>query len=262
VKHVIDGEIVLSRPPEGPLAAQIPAFAQWVHEQGYARYSRYRQVLLAACFSHWLTQQGVALRHVRSDHASRYLRHRARRVQAGRGDGAALRHLLEFLRGEGVILAEKISAPRLIPAERCALAYAQYLRDARDLASATIDNYVPFIREFLTARFGNGPVRLSRLNAGDVVRFVQRQAPQLHLKRAKLLTTALRSFLRYARYRGEVTLDLAAAVPIVANWSMPSIPRAIGADQVRHRSPLATHHGHGPSASGRRSCGHRLVAGA
>jgi integrase len=55
----------------------------------------------------------------------------------------------------------------------------------------------------------------------------------LHLKRAKLLTTALRSFLQYARYRGEVTLDLAAAVPIVANWSMPSIPRAIGVDQVR-----------------------------
>ena len=48
------------------------------------------------------------------------------------------------------------------------------------------------------------------------------------------MTCALRSFLKYARYRGEVVLDLAAAVPIVANWSMPSIPRAISADQV-HR---------------------------
>jgi site-specific recombinase XerD len=92
---------------------------------------------------------------------------------------------------------------------------------------------VPFIRGFLTDRFGDGPVRLSRLNAGDVVRFVQRQAPRLHLKRAKLLTSALRSFLRYVRYRGEVTLDLAAAVPVVANWSMPSIPRAIETHHVR-----------------------------
>jgi site-specific recombinase XerD len=71
------------------------------------------------------------------------------------------------------------------------------------------------------------------LSACNIVRYVQHQAPHLHLKRAKLLTTALRSFLRYARYRGEVTLDLAAAVPVVANWSMPSIPRAIGADQIR-----------------------------
>jgi site-specific recombinase XerC len=47
------------------------------------------------------------------------------------------------------------------------------------------------------------------------------------------MTGALRSFLQYARYRGEVTLDLAAAVPVVANWSMASIPRAIAADQVR-----------------------------
>jgi site-specific recombinase XerD len=138
-----------------------------------------------------------------------------------------------FLRGEGVIANKKIAPRRLTAVESCAESFARHLRDERALARATIVNYVPFIRGFLMNRFGNGPVRLSRLNADDVVRFVQRQAPQLHLKRAKLLTAALRSFLRYARYRGEVKLDLAAAVPIVANWSMPSIPRAIGADEVR-----------------------------
>ena len=74
---------------------------------------------------------------------------------------------------------------------------------------------------------------LSRLCAGDVVRFVQRQAPRLHRKRAKLMTSALRSFLSYSRYCGEVVVDLAAAVPIVPNWSMTSIPRAIAPDQVR-----------------------------
>lgn len=55
----------------------------------------------------------------------------------------------------------------------------------------------------------------------------------MHLKRAKLLTTALRSFLHYARYRGDIQRDLAAAVPTVANWSMTSIPRAIPPDLVR-----------------------------
>ena len=101
------------------------------------------------------------------------------------------------------------------------------------LAEATIVNYLPFIGQFLKDRFGTGPVKLSSLRATDVVGFVQRQARQLHLKRAKLLTTALRSFLQYARYRGEIRLDLAAVVPCVANWSMPSIPRGIAPDQVR-----------------------------
>jgi site-specific recombinase XerD len=131
-----------------------------------------------------------------------------------------------------VIPAEKVSVPRLTSAERFTQAYEQYLREARALAEATILNYVPFIRRFLKDRYGDGPVTLSRLCAQDVVRFVQRQAPRLHMKRAKLMTTALRSFLKYARYRGEVVQDLAAAVPVVPNWSMSSIPRAISADQV------------------------------
>jgi integrase/recombinase XerD len=107
------------------------------------------------------------------------------------------------------------------------------LLEVRALARPTIINYVPYIRSFLENRFGSGRVTLSRLCASDVVRFVQRQAPRLHRKTAKLMTTALRSFLQYARYIGEVTLDLAAAVPIVANWSMTSIPRAISAEHVR-----------------------------
>ena len=232
MKCVINNEVVLSRAPDGPVATHIGAFARSQSTQGYTRSSIHRQVLLAAGFSHWLKQQGVALPHVDCDHTSLYLRDRARRVRPCQGDAAALRHLLDFLRHEGVTAAEKITPRRMTPAERCAHEYGQHLRDACALARATIVNYVPFIRGFLTDRFGDGSVRLARLN-GDVVRFVQRQAPQLHLKRAKLLTSALRSFLRYARYRGAVVRDLAAAVPIVANWSMPSIPRAIGAEQVR-----------------------------
>jgi site-specific recombinase XerD len=233
VKYIIDNRISLSRAPEGPLAKYIVPFERVMREQGYACYSLYRQVLLSTCFSQWLRQRDVALRGITSDHPQQYLRYRARRVQPCRGDAAALRHLLNYLRRERVIPTAKVSARLLTPAELCAQAYGQHLREARGLARATIINYVPFIRSFLKDRFGGGPTTLSLLCARDVVAFVQHQALHLHPKRAKLLTSALRSFLRYARYRGEVKLDLAAAVPIVPNWSMSSIPRAIGADQVR-----------------------------
>lgn len=233
MKYIINDDVVLSRPLEGPLAGQIAAFAEWARDQGYALESRYRRVLLAAGFSRWLGRQAVRLRRVSSEHPARYLRSRARRVQVHNGDAAALRQLIDFLRRHGVIPAEKIAPRRLSPVDQTVQAFEGYLRDERALADTTVVNYVPFIRSFLAARFGHGPVTLSHLCAGDVVRCVQRQAPRLHLKRAKLLTSAMRSFLRYARYRGEVTLDLAAAVPIVANWSMPSIPRAIGEDQIR-----------------------------
>ena len=140
------------------------------------------------CFSRWLEKQGVSLRRLSSDHPPRYLRYRARQVRPCRGDAAALWHLLGFLRGQRVILPEKkVSARPLTPAQRCTQGYEHYLRDARGLARATIVNYVPFIRSFLQDRFGDGPVTLSHLSARDVVGFVQRQAPRLHPKRAKLL---------------------------------------------------------------------------
>lgn len=233
MKFVIHSDVVLSRPPEGPLAAHIASFAKSVCDQGYCLYSLKRQVRIVACFSRWLKQKGVGVRSICSDHPVGYLRYRARHVRICEGDHAALTHVIDFLRREGVIPAEKMSAGRLTAVERCTQAYEQYLREARALARATIINYVPFIRDFLKDCFDDEPVMLSRLCAGDVVRFVQRQAARLHLKRAKLMTTALRSFLRYARYRGDITRDLGAAVPVVANWSMTSIPRAIAADQVR-----------------------------
>jgi site-specific recombinase XerD len=234
MKYIInDNQVVLSRPLEGPLAVHIASFAQWASEQGYALGSVHRRVRLAACFSRWLGEKAVRLRSVSSAHPAQYLRYRARRVRLSQGDAAALKQLLDFLRHQQIVPAEKTRSRRLTPVEQCAQAFERYLRDERGLARATVVNYVPFVRSFLNGRFGNGRVTLSRLTAGDVVRFVQHQAPRLHLKRAKLLTSALRSFLYYVRYRGAITLDLAAAVPTVANWSMTSIPRAIPADHVR-----------------------------
>lgn len=233
MKCVINNEVVLSRPPEGPLAAYIVLFAQSLREQGYGLWAQKYQVRIAAGFDRWLKQKGIGARRISSEHPALYLRYRYRHQRFHSEDSAALSHFIDCLRREGVIPGEKKSVHLLTPIERCAQAYEQYLREARALAEATIVNYVPFILKFLKDRFGDGPVTLSRLCAGDILEFVQRQVPQLHLKRAKLMTTALRSFLQYARYSGDILLDLAAAVPIVANWSMTSIPRGIAPNQIR-----------------------------
>jgi integrase/recombinase XerD len=123
MKCIVNNQLVLSRPPEGPLAAQIGSFAKSVSEQGYSLLSIHRQVLLAACFSRWLKQKGVGLRSICSDHPVRYLRYRARHVRPCRGDAAALRHLIGFLRREGVIPGERKLACQPTPVEHCAQAF-------------------------------------------------------------------------------------------------------------------------------------------
>jgi site-specific recombinase XerD len=211
----------------------IGLFAKSLQEQGYSPHSIRRQVRIAACFSQWLTRRQAALQSISSDLAAKYLRYRGRRVRPARGDAAALEHLRDFLRSERAIPVERIARYPSTPAERCAQAYERHLREARGLSKAAIINYVPFVRSFIEDCFGNDAIRWSQLRARDVVRFVERQARRLHPKRAKLMTSALRSFLQYVRYCGRVKLDLAAAVPVVPNWTMTTIPRAIPADQVR-----------------------------
>lgn len=233
MKYIVNDQVVLSRPLEGPLAAPIASFAQWVSEQGYALYTLHRQVLLTAGFSRWLGHKGVAVQDVASEHPAQYLRHRARRLCIGRGDASALQRFMEFLRREGIIAEEKTALCSTTPVEQCVKEFERYLRDERVLARATILNYLPFIRCLLRGRFADRRVELGALCASDIVGFVRRQASQLRGKRAKLMTAALRSFLHYARFRGDITTDLAAAVPVVAGWSMSSIPQAIPADAVR-----------------------------
>jgi integrase/recombinase XerD len=83
MKCMVNHDVVLSQPLDGPLSAHISAFAQWARDQGYAWASRYRQVLLAACFSRWLGQRAITIRRVSAEHSARYLRSRARRALAG-----------------------------------------------------------------------------------------------------------------------------------------------------------------------------------
>ncbi len=222
----------LRRAPDGPLASYVDAFKGRLSTLGYAETSAHLYTRLAADFSGWLKQKNVAKEDITPEHTRRYLRYRACHQRPRTGDLAALKQLLELLNEKGVTAHRTIPID-VTPVQRLLDEYELYLRQERVLAPPTRVNYLQFNRRFLMDRFGRGRVRLPLLCAADVVWFVQRQAVHLSPKVAKLVTTALRSFLQYARYRGYITIDLAAAVPAVANWSMASIPRSIAPDHVR-----------------------------
>jgi site-specific recombinase XerD len=222
----------MERMKEGPLGGYISLLAEQLHAQGYARQSSRRKLQVVAGFSRWLKQKRVAVNQVISRHASDYLRFRKRvgyRFQ--KGDPAAIAQVLTLLR-ERRVTKERIPQPMVTPSQKLLREYDLYLQKERSLSPATRISYAPFIRQFLVSRFGRGRVHLSRLNALDVLKFVRRTADHLKNKRVLLMTTALRSFLRFARYRGQITLDLAACVPSVASWSLSTLPKALPPAQV------------------------------
>jgi site-specific recombinase XerD len=215
---------------EGMLGIYLDTLAGQLEREGYARYTVWLQLRVVADFGRWLTRKGIAVEEITREHTKQYLQYQVRQQHAKLGYTAALKRLLSLLRQVGVIAKETIPDT---PIDKVTREFGVYLQQERVLAPMTVICYVPFGGRFLVDRFAGGSkLDLSVLCAEDVVKFVQRQAPRLHLKRAKLMTTALRSFLQYARYKGYISLDLAASVPAVASWTMATIPRSLPPEHV------------------------------
>jgi site-specific recombinase XerD len=212
------------------LGPYIESYDAEMRGEGYARHTRELQTRLVADFGCWLARRGIQAQNITVELFRPYLRARARRRRPTRNDLPALQRLLELLRRQGVVAAAAL--PVTTPAQRLQSEFRFYLRQERALASTTQAAYTAFVSEFLTERFGTGSVDLSRLCAADVTRFVRRRASTIQSKRVQLMTTALRSFLRFARYRGDIDKDLAACIPAVANWKQSTLPRALPPDQV------------------------------
>ena len=217
----------------GPLAAWLDPFAAWMSMKGYARRSILNRIRLVSSFSKWLGHKAISLADIDPDHQAQYLRHRWQRLRPDPSDRFALQQFTAFLQHKGVLSFAAASAGPMTDAELCVQGYENYLRHQCGLAPGTVANYRPFVLNFLQHRFASGSVTLSRLSASDMIEFVQHQVPKLSPGRAKIMTAALRSFLRYACHLGEVVPELVAAVPAVAHWKQLNIPRGIGTDQVQ-----------------------------
>ncbi|REE06508.1 site-specific recombinase XerD [Paraburkholderia sp. BL6669N2] len=219
---------------EGPLAPYISSFTKTLDDQGFTPESSHVQTRLVADFSRWLKQTHAALPAITDEHIPRYLRYRARHRRPRSSDTYVLKRMLDFLRQQGAIAELPTVAIKVTPYRKVLDEYTVYLQQERVLSAETVDIYARFARVFLTACFPDRKkMQLTSLRAANVIAFVQEQVKLLHLARAKMMVTALRSFLRYLLYCGAVKCDLSAAVPTVANWSMSTVPRAIAVEHAQ-----------------------------
>ena len=215
----------------GPWAGYLNAYTTLIKERGYSPVSVQTQVQLITRFSGWLRRGHIGAHALDEIIVERFLRRHQSARFARRGDAAGLYRFLHMLREQGATRRQK--KPPLSSQQRLTTNYGRYLLQERGLAQATIVNYVPFIDQFLSARFQRIPINLSKLRARDVTGFVRCHAHKLSPGRAQLLVTALRSFLRYLRHQGKVATDLAACVPTVARWSFATLPKSLPAGTVQ-----------------------------
>jgi site-specific recombinase XerD len=223
---------VIRRQHDGPLGIHIDAYETLLQEEGYSRRSTYVHLHVVADLSRWLKRQRLDAGDIDEQAVKRYLQCRRHFVKRYRGASSVPYKFLSMLRDRGITNQK---AP-VVAVDACKTAVAdfeRYLSKERGLSAATQCNYLPFARQFLRERFGRGPLRFSELCGSDITGFIQRHAHKRSSHSAQHIVGSLRAFLRYLRYRGEISTDLAACVPAVANWSHSSLPRFLQPGQVQ-----------------------------
>jgi site-specific recombinase XerD len=221
--------VSLQRLHLGPIGLYIDAFVQHLAEQGYARWTAKEKIRVVYRFSGWLQKKGRAVEDVDERVASEFLRYRRRRGLSVHGAPPALRDLLGYLRDARIIPRAHVKRGPFHAIEGC---FTRFLNEERGLAKPTIDHYIPTVRAFLSERFGGGPVDPHELTPKDIPGFILRHAKRVGPRHVQLITTVLRSFFRFLYGRGEISMDLAASVPSVADWRLSGLPKYLEPEQV------------------------------
>jgi len=217
----------------GPLVPHLDAFAAALSGQGYSRLTTKVKIRVISKFSQWLQKRHLVIEELNESCINKFIRYRKKGNLMRSGDELALEQFIAFLREKGILSA---FAPeiKVSDIQRVENNFAQYLQQERGLSQATIDNYLPTIRRFLTECFRKRKIIFKKLHARDISKFVLRYAHTMSPGRAKTMVNALRSFFRFLHQRGEIAIDLAAVVPTVARWQFSEIPKFLQPEQVKH----------------------------
>lgn len=231
MEQLYKNQRTLLRGREGPLGPYVDEVVQRLINQGYTRSAVRCALRLVVNLGRWMDSNRITASQLTPESIRSFWDYHSSHHSPNHGDEATLRRLSNLLIVKGVMAPETRSEPT--PAQRLEDEFRQYLLQERKLALGSVLEYLAFIRHFLAACSANSELRLDNLRAADIVRFVRRESVRLHNhQRAKNMTTALRSFLQYARYRNLINTDLRSSVPAVAHWSMASLPRSLSSDEV------------------------------
>jgi site-specific recombinase XerD len=216
---------------EGPLAPFAAGFVVELVGRGYRPRSVSGQLELMAHLSRWLIEEGLEPAELSGQAPERFLAVRRERNVSLRS-WRALGPMVVYLRDLGVIPDHAVSADT--PVEGLLADYREYLLRERGLTAGSVAHWDRVAKLFLAERSEPLDDAVRGLTTGDVTGFVVAQCGPGGRSgaSAKILTSGLRSLLRYLHLAGFTEIPLAQAVPRAAGWRLSTLPRPLEAEQV------------------------------
>jgi site-specific recombinase XerD len=223
---------VIARLRQGPLGPHLDHFATTLHHERYASSSIQRFLCAAEKFAQWLQGQGYSVYEMDEDLVREYLsgltRHRSGNLsKAAQGLG----HLVKFLRQQG-LTRPRLDGLFISPIDQWVSAYDTHLEQVAGLAPNTRQSYRYLVRCFMTDCFGTEPPDWSSLTAATITTFVSQEASRRRGTGRKQPAVAIRSFLRFLVFRGEIRPGLEAAAPSPPQWKDASLPPRLTPEEV------------------------------
>lgn len=209
--------------PAGP---QFQGFAQSLSQTGYSMSTARRHLRAAEHFVYWSHRRGMSLLKLNKESFPGFVRHLSRchcphyahseQLQVVHG----ARLFLHYLQDARIISLPSVEPPH-DPDPVWLSAFCQWMRRQRGTTDATLNHYSIYLRELLQ-RLGGEP---SRFDAHQLRAFILEKSRSCGPTVVKKCAVALRMFLRFLIAEGQCAAGLDAAIPVMAQWRLASLPR-------------------------------------
>jgi hypothetical protein len=239
LEHTFVRPSVIARLRRSPMGPYLDTLAASLRQEGYASSSTQRYLCAAEKFAQWLQEQGYAVCDMDEDLLQRYIsglpRYRSgKRPKAAEG----LSTLLGFLHQQGVTRPRQDRLPPS-PIDEWVSAYDAHLAQVIGLSLGTRQFYGSLVRRFITDCFGTEPPDWPSLTAARITTFVGQETAMRHNTGRQLPAVAVRSFLKFLVFRGEIRPGLEAAAPSPPQWKYASLPLRLTPQEVERVLPTA-----------------------
>jgi integrase/recombinase XerD len=219
------------------LGAWIELYVAYLDARGHPPNIIQQYVQCVEHFGVWLTSEHIAIEAVTRATIDSFLHKHLPQCQCPTPAPTYLYQVVAALahlpRVPGIHLSPARAASPGNPVDVALEHYRRYLRDTCGLAETTCLYRVRYAREFLQAKFADGPVRWETIRPEDVMVFTAGYAARCRPQSAQVAASSLRSLLRFLQLRGECASVLVAAVPHIPCWRLDHLPRTMTDEQLR-----------------------------
>lgn len=212
--------------------SMLEGFACDLWQAGYAEITGRRHIRAAEHLIYWANQNAIRIDEFQEEVLSRFDRHLIQCQCSGYGhydrmnlvSGARL--FMGYLYCAGVI--DAFAADQTVQDPVLLTSFCEWMRLRRGTKDSTLSTYSISIRDLLK-HVGDVP---GKFDAKSLRQFVMDTSRKQGLAATKNCTTALRMFLRFLIAEGKCAVNLADAVPVVAQWKLSSLPRYLQSEDV------------------------------